>query len=602
MKIYKTLLAILVLGTVVATLSGCGSNSDEETSKTQIATAKRGNLTLEITAAGNLALSTIEDLTFDLFYAKGTVGEVNVAAGDTVTEGEILASLDTTEWNDQIQVLEDALTTAQRNVTTKERALATAQRQVTAKEQALTEAERQVTAKELALRQAQIDVETAQYNLDSIEEVKEQQDIIDNIDYQLQFIGTKITESLSPGADPRDWQFWTNEKTRVTNLRTAAQQELNDILADRSINITANVAIEVKRKQLAIETAQMNLDTASKAVADLEITVNNAQQDLTFAQMDVADAQTDLDNANQKAADAQDSLDEARAASPEIVAPFDGFITKVNVAGGDEVLKGTVVAQVADPNKFEADILVSEMDIPNVKLGGEATITSDAISGIIMTANVTHIAPTATIQSGVVNYNVRVEVQSIRPAFTSQNATLSATTNNTTTQLPSRLQAAVDAGRMTQQQAEDFIKNGLPEGFTAGQGFASSGNFTPPEGFTFPAISNSQAKSQITTLANTDFQLRQGMTVTVNVIVASRTNVMLVPNGAVTTEGTQSYVQVISASGVPEKRAVKTGLSDWQYTEITDGLKEGEQVSVTLNTASATTTQRQGNMMFFGGR
>jgi multidrug efflux pump subunit AcrA (membrane-fusion protein) len=94
------------------------------------------------------------------------------------------------------------------------------------------------------------------------------------------------------------------------------------------------------------------------------------------------------------------------------------------------------------------------------------------------------------------------------------------------------------------------------------------------------------------------------MTVTVNIIVASRTNVLLVPNGAVTTEGTQSYVQVISASGAIEKRAVKTGLSDWQYTEITDGLKEGEQVNVALNTASSTTTttQRQGNMMFFGGR
>jgi multidrug efflux pump subunit AcrA (membrane-fusion protein) len=330
----------------------------------------------------------------------------------------------------------------------------------------------------------------------------------------------------------------------------------------------------------------------------------DAQDDIALKELSLTLSQGNLDDAEKALDVAKDNLAEAQEKSPEIIAPFDGFITAVNVAGGDEVLNGTVVAQIADPDKFDADILVSEMDIPNVKLGSEATITLDAISGIILTANVTHIAPTATIQSGVVNYNVKVEVQSIRPAFTSQNVTQIAATDNATTQLPSRLQAAVDSDRITQQQAEDFIKNGLPEGFTPGQGFASSGNFTPPEGFTFPAASGSQAKSQITTLSNADFQLRQGMTVTVNIIVASRTNVLLVPNGAVTTEGTQSYVQVISASGAIEKRAVKTGLSDWQYTEITDGLKEGEQVNVALNTASSTTTttQRQGNMMFFGGR
>jgi multidrug resistance efflux pump len=35
--------------------------------------------------------------------------------------------------------------------------------------------------------------------------------------------------------------------------------------------------------------------------------------------------------------DAQKDLDEARSLSPEIKAPFDGFITTVNGKGGDEV-------------------------------------------------------------------------------------------------------------------------------------------------------------------------------------------------------------------------------------------------------------------------
>ena len=34
----------------------------------------------------------------------------------------------------------------------------------------------------------------------------------------------------------------------------------------------------------------------------------------------------------------QKKLADAQGKSPEIRAPFDGFVTKVNVAGGDEVL------------------------------------------------------------------------------------------------------------------------------------------------------------------------------------------------------------------------------------------------------------------------
>ena len=62
-------------------------------------------------------------------------------------------------------------------------------------------------------------------------------------------------------------------------------------------------------------------------------------------------------------------MDEAKSLSPIIIAPFDGFITKVNVEGGDEVYKGTVAMQIADPNQFEAKILVTEEDIFSVSWG-----------------------------------------------------------------------------------------------------------------------------------------------------------------------------------------------------------------------------------------
>ncbi len=71
MKVLKTLLAILVMGVMVATLFGCGAKTDNATTSTQVATVKKGNLSLDITAAGNLALSVTQDLAVDLFYPTG---------------------------------------------------------------------------------------------------------------------------------------------------------------------------------------------------------------------------------------------------------------------------------------------------------------------------------------------------------------------------------------------------------------------------------------------------------------------------------------------------------------------------------------------------
>ncbi len=104
------------------------------------------------------------------------------------------------------------------------------------------------------------------------------------------------------------------------------------------------------------------------------------------------------------------------------------------------------------------------------------------------------------------------------------------------------------------------------------------------------------------TLPLEDFQLREGLTLTVSIIVDERDDVLLVPNSAITSQGGQSYVQVVSPDGTTKERPVTTGLSDWQFTEVTEGLIEGEQVLVPQGSTSTTTTPQQGGgMPFFPG-
>jgi RND family efflux transporter MFP subunit len=427
MKVLKILLVVLVLGSVSILSLGCPGAETEPTSESQVATVQRGNLTVDITASGNLALSRTEDLAFDIPGAQEiTVAEVMVEEGDSVEEGQLLAKLDTSEWNDMLINLERDLL------------------------------------------QAEISLKNAELSLDKAED-----------------------ESV----------------TLITG---------DIVFAD-------------------------NYD-------DEEIEILELQVELAEAKLD----------------DAQKALDEAQEKSPEIIAPFDGFVTRVNVEGGDEVLSGTVAVAIADPDQFEADILVSEMDIFQVKLGGDATVQIDAMTSLILPAKVTHISPTAAISSGVVNYDVTVELESLEELMQERQEAMPDISSG---ELPEPMRQAIEEGQMTQEEAEAMLEQMQQQ------------------------MQQAQAEQQATFA---DFQLREGLTVTVSIIVEEAADVLLVPNGAITTQGRQTYVQVVSADGSIEERAVTTGISNWQYTEVTEGLSEGEQVINQGTTATTTETDRFG--------
>jgi len=511
-------------------LVGC-RKSTNTTPEIQTATIQRGNLQSSITGTGNLNLAQTSDLAFEI---AGTVHEVLVDEGDAVAEGQTLVSLDTTVWDEHVDKLEKALTTAQRN---------------------LKNAERQITAKELAVRQAELDLLTAQANAAEIPAVKAAQDIVDSIEASLQTARTMY------GTNP---SYWGSQIEYLNQALVQAKQNLQAIISGTSFNITGDIALQIKRTQLQVEQVGRQLEDAKINVDDAIITRDDAEQAVT---------------------DAGDALDEAKGLSPLITAPFSGFVTKVNIKGGDEVQKGVVAVQVADPTKFEADILVGESDIFQVTLGGDATVQVDAMSSLILPAKISWIAPTATVQQGVVNYQVTVEIQSTTPVVVNQPQVRPGTDNISMEQISERLQQAVKDGKMTQDQADAILKQ-MKEGGASGGIFGQPGSF-----------SQGPQTQDITASINS---LKQGMSVTVDIITAQRTNVILVPNNAIVRKSGATYVSVIK-DGITEQRLVTCGVSDWQNTEVIKGLSEGEEVLIVKTSSSSNSFGRGGAFGFPGG-
>ena len=93
-------------------------------------------------------------------------------------------------------------------------------------------------------------------------------------------------------------------------------------------------------------------------------------------------------------------------------------------------------------------------------------------------------------------------------------------------------------------------------------------------------------------IPNPERELKIQMTAQVFIVLAQAKGVLLIPAAAIgnASEGADTKVQVLKADGTVELRAIKIGIKSEISAEVTDGLKEKEQVVIRENTAQGNTT------------
>jgi len=93
-------------------------------------------------------------------------------------------------------------------------------------------------------------------------------------------------------------------------------------------------------------------------------------------------------------------------------------------------------------------------------------------------------------------------------------------------------------------------------------------------------------------------QLMEGMSATADVVVQEASNVLIIPNQAIGGSTDNPTVKVM-VNGVTQEKAVKLGLSDGLWSEVTEGLQEGDIVVVEMATTTSSTTTPQSNTRGF---
>jgi macrolide-specific efflux system membrane fusion protein len=81
----------------------------------------------------------------------------------------------------------------------------------------------------------------------------------------------------------------------------------------------------------------------------------------------------------------------------------------------------------------------------------------------------------------------------------------------------------------------------------------------------------------IISIENPEGKLKPDMTVNATILLNKREHVLAVPNKSIKREGGKKVVTVLE-NNKPVQKAVKTGWKDSAYTEIIEGLKEGDKV------------------------
>jgi HlyD family secretion protein len=455
--------ALVVLGLGTGVVLRGGRRAAAQAPAGETAVVERGTLTASVDANGSLAAGQEVALALE---ASGRVAEVLVEEGDVVEAGQALVRLETDEL---------AL---------------------------------DVSQAEISLRQAELQLEVLMEPADQAD-IDQAQDAVDQaaaalalarISYDGTMNSVAVNETLEDAQSAyddalADYNYWLaeyNEGDADYWYVDNAQEELED----------AELALDRARQQ-----ADQSIQSASNDLAAAADSYRQALDDLDDLLSDPEDQE--IEEQQLQIEQAQASLDQARLRLEQatLVAPVGGTVTELAVDIGEMASAGQTVVVLSGLEELEVVVNLDETDVAQVEVGQACSVELDAFSGAELGGVVTHIAPVATTESGVVLYPVTVQ------------------------------------------------------------------------------------------LDPTDLAVRAGMTADVEIVVAHREDVLLVPLRAVHTEGERAFVDVMAANRQVERVEVELGMITETEAEIDSGLSEGDVVVVVTSTSQ----EDDGGLLPFGG-
>ncbi len=630
------LIAMFVLGT--GYLVFAQGNTSSQNASASVTAVRRGTISSSIKAAGKVTFASEQELRFN---QKGTVAKVNVKAGDRVTQGQVIAELDKSSVNADIQAAALTLNAS---------ALQLQQLQ-SQKTQTITDAQNTAQEAQRQLRQAQDDLAIAQQkaptDLESAQRaVQEKQAAFAQA--QLDLEKQKATEIQSLASTAQDTLV-----TAEQLLDSFYSILTNDVSAhppsgDYSLDIY-HLLYNDPSLATQVENDYLNAANGTRKMRDAYGTKLATEQDPAVVLRALSDAQSVSQSIYALAEDSYAMLQGASTGTT-------GF-TIANLS----TLRSTVSS-----NRSQASALTSQVQTAQANLTAMSSPT-DGIPSVTLKAKEDALTSAANslrqaqdslallqTQTPATLKQQQDALQKMQEDLQSKNAAAGNTT--TTTDINIRLKqndVAQKATALTKAKKliQDYQLTAPFDGmvthldYKVGDNLLDTGDteyavlqnpdfivVTIPLDqvdvvhtrtgmkavIAFDAVPGRQFDGTIDTIDSTPIEqsgvvsynvsiklptpeglnILSGMTATVEIQTSKKDNALVVPSLAIQQVNGQATVKTADGRSVP----VTTGITDGQYIEILSGVQEGDQIlSMNISVQSQSTGNNAGQLFRFGG-
>ena len=440
------------------------------------------------------------------------------------------------------------------------------------------------SAEQAALAQAQANAATAAANLQSVQTPLTQSQIAqlqDNVTIAQQTYNDTVSQvNLTNGADA-----------------TQVSADQNQLGVDQAA-LNASFNFQLDKSKLATDQAKLATDKATFdadgcVLASAPFTTNPCMNDFTLVLGDQSAVATDQSvlNADQtlvKSDQAKLALDTAKQQSDRVTGQRSINQAAASLTSARDQLKTQTESKPNQIASARAQLASAQAAVQTAQQNLSATTLVAPMDGEVNSIN------------GVVGETVAPGGGTTAEAPGSQAPLPSSAASTAFMQIGniSGMEVVIpfaesDASRVAFNQDAQLTFDAVPNLTISGHVIAVASAATVSSG-----VVNYYATI---TLNQTDKALKQGMTANATVTVSKVTNAITVPNLAITHAGAQAFVTVYSG-GQQTQAQIETGVVGDQFTEITGGLNDGEQVVIpTVRAATSGSGTNRGTGTGTGG-
>jgi len=436
----------------------------------RLAVVDRGDVEIKVVETG-----TIEPLKKVEIKSKvaGRLARLLVDEGDRVIAGQVLAEIDPTEINSQVEQIRAQVNGARARLA---QALTAVEYQKELTAAAIRQAEEAVKSAEARLRAAEAEYRTQPDVIASdvrqaqaaVESALQNLDLLRNSTHPQQIVQAKAGLDEARAAYDQAKRHLQRQRTLLQKgftsqqavdaavseeaaaaARLAQAQKRMDLLTQQQQTEIAEAEARVRQAEAALERAK----TGERLIATRAEEVKAAKAALEQARAQLRSAyagrkqdrmrEDDVTQARSAVQQLENQLREVlvRQGDTRLVATMSGIVTKRYVEQGELITSGvstfssgTPVLQIADLSRMLIKASINEVDVHKVRVGLPVEITTDGVRGVRFRGRVRKVSPAALgsegpspIQRGegaVIRFAVEIEIdqpsRALRPGMSAR--------------------------------------------------------------------------------------------------------------------------------------------------------------------------------------